>query len=218
MTAKKTIIQILVYISVIFSLVGCANLTPIVQCSDNPEADLAYVYGRFQLTKPKKKLKTQSGTNAIVLVNDKNDKEYRLRFKWKDEVYAVALEPGRYRVTKWVIYDCLGAEKVGEMQLEGHIRYNGFELKPGCAYYLGDFVCTFEHKAKVLGHKYTHILKKPKNDFTKTTYEFNQRYPAFIRVPKVPLFRGNFFKDEFNKDHHFIHDITNIPVVVPISG
>jgi len=188
-----------------------------IKPGDVPTADTSYLYGCFKQTKPSKNLRSQSGIIALAIADDKNENEYKIRFGWDEDVICVPVKPGCYHVSKWYSYDCFGSEKLMEQDISDHVRNNNFCLEAGKAYYLGDYISRFEHEGQFLTHIYVHILNVPEDNYEERTELFDKIYPAFANIPKEKVFKDNFFKDEFNKEHVLVNKTSTmiVPVAVP---
>jgi len=130
-----------VLVSVVMS-VGCANLhygSP-VEPSARPNPQRSYLYGRFSLDSDfMNKVRL-----ALQIENTGNGEILSLRLLNEQQVYAVEVEPGTYRL-KGFIYALLGAVmefETTKIQLPAEPAYltAQFTAEPGKAYYLGDYL------------------------------------------------------------------------------
>lgn len=213
MRARFLIFLLLIFVVHIF---GCKSFSPVVKPTEIPKGDLAYVYGRFKHSIHPKTL-GQSYPIALVMTSHEDEKEYRIRFQRKDEVFAIAVYPGQYYISKWLCAFLAGETKA-EQSLAEHIQGNNFYLMPGNAYYLGDFLayeCPTSFQLSPIVERF--VLEIPVNNFDKTTNDFRVRYPSFNEVPVSQIFIGRIFKEQFDKKHMIIVKtrVHFIPIVVP---
>jgi hypothetical protein len=195
---------------------GCVSFAPPITPKDNPDPDVAYLYGRFKQTKDSGVLRTQAGIVAIILEGTQPGNKYIIRFQWDNDVQGIPVKPGCYHVTEWKAIDCFGSETLISQILTEHVRNNNLCLEKGRAYYLGDFLVNCSHYSRGLTHTYGYVMKPPTNNFESTTEQFNSTYPTFSNLPKATLSQEKFFKDEFDKDHILIEEATINIVPVPV--
>jgi len=186
---------------VMFTLCGCGNFAKSVRVDDEPDPEAAYLYGSFKQMKPSGKSTGKSGVVAISIADNKTSEEDQIRFGFEGDVLCFGVEPGCYHVSKWVCYDRSGRKIQMEQDISEQVLGNNFCLEAGKAYYLGDFTATSEYDSALVIKMYLHELKVPEDNFDEKTKLLDQTYPSFSSLTKEKIFKGNFFKEEFNEDH-----------------
>lgn len=128
-------------LGIIYFISGCANLNygkPLA-ASSKISSNQTYIYGRFSLDKDFANMRRL----AFQLENTDTGKITSIRFLDEDPVYALALEPGTYKLIR-LVYAPLGAMmdfETTKMDLPFEPRYlrQPIKTRAGACYYLGDF-------------------------------------------------------------------------------
>jgi hypothetical protein len=216
MDFMKKISLIAVMLLFVVLLSGCVEHLSALKPDEIPTAEHAYIYGRFShIKKPKDVLYCENnGFNDVKLIikEVEGKKEYAIKFKKKNDVFAVAVKPGKYFVSRWGGYCWIDGNPSSEQYIHNHVRDNIFILESGNAYYFGDFT-GFHCLGGYSDHAY--YFGVPDNNFEETTNDFIELYHEFDDVNKSCVFKNGFFKNECSKPHRIFLDIHHIPVPVP---
>jgi hypothetical protein len=157
-------------------LISFAHFSSPVNQSFKFDTNTAVVYGRFA-----------TGADfafgnelALRLRNESSKREYLIRFRDKDSVCGIAVEPGQYRVAGFVA-TYMERRTVGRRTFPTAVL---FEVRSNSITYLGDFT----GYAKVGSWAQVWSVTGVTNNFVATTEEFRQKYPNFASVPVVSRF------------------------------
>lgn len=121
-------------------LTGCANVTPTVLATAQPEANAAYIAGMFSRSK---------GMNfALVIRSTDKDEEYVMPMGTDssmpteiiDSVVAIKVRPGTYTITDWMTYATLTKEVISRKPIQDSPFAQSFTVGPGSVIHLGNFM------------------------------------------------------------------------------
>jgi hypothetical protein len=112
---------------------ACVSFTPEVPTGQAVNPEKGYVFGRFNL-------RIEKGVSHIALNLESGDgKNYALPLKAGDDVYAVCLAPGTYRVAS-VHFLNESRNKIATRAFETSRKLmTSFELQTGDLFYIGDY-------------------------------------------------------------------------------
>ena len=84
----------------LLGVAGCGPTAPFARPVTEPVEGMSYVYGRFERVATS----TDPGVNKIGLVISSLDgkDDFAFCFRKQEAVFAVAVEPGEYRISKWL--------------------------------------------------------------------------------------------------------------------
>jgi hypothetical protein len=176
-----------VCVSLIAMLLGsCATYSPAVSSTAAVNAGNAYLYGKFNMAKSWNTLKM-----GLVVKNLTSDREYTIRLKKQDDIYAVRVEPGEYAITGL-------SYATGEGVLSGGKSFTGrysiptFHVASGNAYYIGNYFGAASTNVAVVGSyvngNYRWALTQVNNDFEQTTRILVTINPGFSSLVSVNTF------------------------------
>lgn len=130
-------LRLLMLLSVFLLLLsGCGVfIKESLDTSSKPQHKLAYVFGRFSLE--------GNGPNSMALKLQKPIRpnvtlKYYLKFKPRDDIYAVELDPGVYKLGHIVFLSDLNIVRKDKLMLKDKKNLS-IRLEPGKVYYLGDY-------------------------------------------------------------------------------
>lgn len=148
-------------------LISVARFSAPVKKSFGLSTNTAIVYGRFA-TGPDFAFGNEL---ALRLCDEHSKRVYLIRCRDKDPVYAVAVEPSRYRVAGFLA-TFQDHRPVGKRDFADT---GTFEVRSNSLTYLGDFVGYAKAGPAVQKWGLSGIT----NNFDATTEEFRQAYPNF---------------------------------------
>jgi hypothetical protein len=157
-------------------LISVARFSPPVKGSFNVDTNTALVYGRFA-TEPNFAFGNEL---ALRLRNEGSKRMYLIRCRDKDSVYAIAVEPGRYRVVGFLA-TFIDHRPVGQRNFPAA---GSFQVRSNSATYLGDFA----GYAKLGPMMQECGVKEMTNNFAVTTDEYRLKYPNLSSVPVLSAF------------------------------
>lgn len=146
-------------------LFSVARFSPPVKGSLNLTTNIAVVYGRFA-TGPDFAFGNEL---ALRLCDEHSKRVYLIRCRDKEPVYAIAVEPGRYRVAGFLA-------TFQDHRPRGQRDFPSagtFEVRSNSLTYLGDFAGYA--KIGLMTQKWG--ISGISNNFDATTEEFRQAYP-----------------------------------------
>jgi hypothetical protein len=120
---------------------GCANLNYQAQYpkTNTPDTSKGYFYGRFFLDKDSMNLRRF----GLQIQNTSNKTTYSFKFSDVNPVYAVVVEPGTYKIEKFVFapWGAILQNEIKTIPLPDGMSYlkKPFIVEAGKCYYLGDF-------------------------------------------------------------------------------
>ena len=152
-------------------LISVAHFSPPVKESFNVDTNSAVVYGRFA-TGPDFAFGNEL---ALRLCNESSKRVYLIRCRDKDSVYAITVEPGRYRVAGFLA-TFMDHRPVGRRNFP---TTGSFQVRSNAATYLGDFT----GYAKIGPMTQEWGVREMTNNFTATTDEYRLRYSNLSSVP-----------------------------------
>ena len=176
------------------SLTGCVqmgHLKPLSSDRELSESD-AFIYGKFELHRTGYQI---SGI-WISLLKDNQEHSSLLQFKKKDNVLAVLLEPGQYRIDKFVFApggpggpSMWTKSEITEIPIEGELAFldQKFIVRKGGAVYLGDFI-GFTGRApseELFTFGFKGGVSSVANNFLETTDNLNSKYPELKGYRKL---------------------------------
>jgi len=161
--------------------------TPVKHAGQTNKND-AILYGRFHYGHHfTEELNPAWYTTGLSIRNETTDRLYYIELKETNTVYAVQVEPGRYRITGLVRSD-------NEHGVKARITFpstnspawltGSFEARKGEHIYIGDYQGETKLDYPIL----TFTLKYITNNFDATTMEFRNIYPELISTPAVSIF------------------------------
>ncbi len=157
-------------------LISVAHFSPPVKESFNVNTNSAVAYGRFA-TGPDFAFGNEI---ALRVCNESSKRVYLIRCRDKDSVYAIAMEPGRYRVAGFLA-TFIDHRPVGRR----NFPYTGsFLVRSNSATYLGDFT----GYAKLGPMTQERGIREMTNNYTSTTAEYRLSYPNLLSVPVFSAF------------------------------
>jgi len=149
-----------------------------------PDKEKAYVYGNFLLE--------GSSNYNIAFVLKKHLRgstlvDQYLPLKHNNGLYAVEFEPGQYIFGK-LVYLRQGNQVHKEVDLSKEVSEVELELKPGKAYYLGDYVGYTEYNLTTYNtYSIKWNMRDIRNKYDTTTEAIKQAYPKLDQVEFVNL-------------------------------
>jgi len=163
----------------LLSTLSCAHLQPELSADAKPDGNAAVLFGRFCV-----------GHNfafenklGLWLENTETKHSVYLYFDADEPVYGVSVKPGHYRIMGFAALDRLhaiqGHRTIPQMQ-------QSFAATGGSEFYLGDVVGDITWNGAVS----TWRIKSWTNNFTATTAEFRQKYPALGMTPAQSVFHS----------------------------
>jgi len=168
----------LITIILLLIISGCANLNyrPPLEPAFVPNPKKSYVYGRFNLERDfMNKVRL-----ALQIENMVNGSILSLRLLDKQQVYAVEVEPGTYKL-KGFVYALLGAVMEFEtskipLPVQPAFLKDRFSVEPGKAYYLGDYYGSSRRNSIVANPVFVNVTFRGgilgiTQNFSKTTDE-----------------------------------------------
>lgn len=158
-------------------LLSFAHFSPPVKQTANMDTNSAVVFGRFG-TGPDFAFGNEL---ALRLCSESSKRVYLIRCRDKDSVYAVAVEPGYYRVAGFLA-TYMDHRPVGGTRLP---EFGPFPVRSGSVTYLGDF--NGYAKVSPAGGQ-TWGIKGVTNNFPATTDEYRLKYPNLAPVPVFSAF------------------------------
>ena len=169
--------------SLVILLVSCAHLIPPVPSTFKPDNNTAVVYARLDLEKH-----AAFGTRlALWLQNMNSNKFVYMYFDHQQPVYAITVDPGRYRLIGLAGIDMthrvLDQTPFYDKDLKEQFILP-FEARTNSAVYLGDFVGYA--KVNLVAEEWA--IKSFTNNFAETTIAFHQDYPNLTNLPVVSIF------------------------------
>ena len=157
-------------------LISVARFSSPINDSSSIDTNCAVVYGRFA-TGPDFAFGNEL---ALRLRNESSKRVYLIRCRDKDPVYAIAVEPGRYRVAGFLA-TYMDHRPVGQRKFAGT---NTFDVKSGSATYLGDF--TGYARVGVMAQEWG--ISGMTNNFAASTDEYKVRYSKLSSLPVASAF------------------------------
>jgi hypothetical protein len=157
-------------------LISVARFSPPIRQSLNVSSNSAVVYGRFT-TGPDFAFGNEL---ALRLCDETSKRVYLIRCRDKDSVYAVAVEPGRYRVAGFLA-TFMDHRPVGRRNLP---ITGFFQVPANSAVYLGDFT----GYAKITPMMQKWGITGMTNNFAATKEEYRLKYPNLSSVPVFSAF------------------------------
>lgn len=173
-------------ITCIMLLFGCVHVTKPISVDASPAEGKAYLYGKFNLSE------SSSATDIVLIVVDANAekmkkknarvlvKKYGLKFNKQQDVYAVAVKPGVYRIRGFEYgtgKSLRGKENASE-EAEGLIGQE-IRVEENNAYYLGDWYGSgFVLRSYPITH-YSWKLDKAEFNYEDTTEKYLALYKNF---------------------------------------
>jgi hypothetical protein len=157
-------------------LISVAHFSPPVKESFSIDTNSAVVYGRFA-TGPDFAFGNEL---ALRLCSESSKRVYLIRCRDKDSVYAIAVEPGRYKVEGFLA-TFMDHRPVGRRRFP---NTGVFQVRSNSATYLGDFT----GYAKVGPMTQEWGVRGMTNNFAETTNEYRLRHPNLSSVQVFSTF------------------------------
>ena len=157
-------------------LISVARFSPPVKETFNVNTNSAVVYGRFA-TGPDFGFGNEL---ALRLCSETSKRVYLIRCRDKDSVYAIAVEPGQYRVAGFLA-TFMDHRPVGRRNFPDT---GSFQVRSNSATYLGDFT----GYAKIGPMTQEWGVREMTNNFVATTDEYRLKYPNLSPVPVFSAF------------------------------
>ena len=170
------------YLLVVLIISGCGEIVHYVDTNPTLSPDKGYVYGLFSVEEE------NSINIGLVLENTETKKEYTIKFIGARSIYAIAITPGTYKITKIVFSKQFGMRE-GEQDITKLKKISKeFTVKKGNAYYIGDFYSDTHNFNIGAGTTLYWRVKDIRYNFEDTTKKFIQQNPRFEKVNTIPAF------------------------------
>lgn len=174
MKLKTAIVSVLIAAFVL----GCVSFTPETRPGAAVNSEKAYVFGRFNLRIEK------GAAHIAVNLRTENGKNYTLPLKTRDDVYAVCLPPGTYRVVSVYFLNEL-KNKIAERALRADEKFTrGFTVRAGDLFYIGDY----QGMIRIDGGESTFALESVENRYDAALDKILAKYGAFGKLNAKSLF------------------------------
>ncbi|RDH44445.1 hypothetical protein [Zooshikella ganghwensis] len=160
-------INLLITISIL-TLSGCASIEPLVDRYAELDGVSGYIAGNFT--------RINSGGFAFAIKNINTNQEYGLSLgedtffpkNVENQVIAIQVPPGRYKIDHWYTYGTLNKSKNGKFSVNNPYLADEFDIKNNTVLFLGKFeiltkTSSIERTWTVKPKPLTHV--KAKNDF-----------------------------------------------------
>jgi hypothetical protein len=159
-------------------LAGCATSEKIVSSNTVPSSSVGYVGGNFTVGKP-------TFTSAFVLVNQATSVEYVLSFSTiagveagHQETSLIALPPGTYRATHWIVYNSYwgpsSGGREGKKEISSGPLTKSFTVKSNEVVFLGKFYAEYGSASSFIGFqgrwRVDSVSDRQARDYLKSTY------------------------------------------------
>ena len=160
-------------------LSGCAGYTPRLNVDEKPAETDAFFYGRFHITtnKPVAILDlSMDGYPSMGFGIKCNDgAHYLLRFYKDNPVSVVKIKPSVCSLTE-IVYSDTDGIVVGRKPFNKPFLQN-MQIKPGFAYYLGDFEAKMTYSSTYNKRTSEWQISNFRINFGSTTLDMQSRYP-----------------------------------------
>lgn len=202
------------FIALIIGLAGCANLGRTVDFYTKPDADMGYIYGKFNTEDANGIESALLLTSYYELDEDGNvfpleqQKKYGIEFNNTGEIYAVAVEPGIYKVSGFQLGDGRLMKKHNDFAGDG-VLSREIVVRPGKAYYVGEWHGEIETASNNPMAYKRWKLTKLDFYFDETNKEFAERYPHFDEFPREMLFTPGYSK-RLNKNNKRTYNVRDL--------
>lgn len=181
---------------ILFCSAGCVTYTKSLSESDRVNSEEVYLYGRFNLGKSGNFLKM-----GLIVKNITKDKEYIIRFKKKEDVYAIRVEPGEFIIVGLSFATGEGIPSGNELFKADYV-IPSFHVATGNAYYIGDYFGTASTSVSAMGPiiigNYGWNLKDVKENFKQTTETLLIKNSAFSSINATSAFDEGILENIFN--------------------
>ena len=163
---------------VLLYLSACSTIpaSPALPNSLKPAEGKAYLYGRFRKTTL---LGFTTVSLAFVVENLDRTKSYRLGFVNSDDIQVIELDPDVYELTRLITNN--GGDKISDVTF---FFKDKFEIQENNAYYIGDFVYSYENRGGCCPYWYRN---KFDDNFENTTNSFKNKYPHLAELPSLRI-------------------------------
>ena len=145
----------------------------------------SYIYGRLFIDVPNAALAIDGHTSMGLVIKCADGNLYTLRFYNSKPVFAIKAKPSLCSLTETVYTDVDGMVR-GRKPYVGNDLQN-IELKAGVAYYVGDYLATFNATANYQTYTHTWVISDKRNDYLKTTQEMKLDFPNISMLPTIDL-------------------------------
>lgn len=161
----------------LLALSGCVHLTPTEAYTATPSNQFGYIAGSFT--------RIDSGGFAFVMRNTDTGIEYTMPLgkdtslpkNVKQEVIAIKVPPGQYKLTHWLAYGTLDKEKLIKKDVSNPYMTLPFDVLPGTVVFLGEYVA-----ATTSNYSSTYWNIQPRRVTSNEAHDaFSRAYPAFSR-------------------------------------
>jgi hypothetical protein len=128
---------------------------------------------------------------GLLVKNLTTGREYTIRLKKQDDVYAARVDPGEYAVTGLSFATGEGVLSGGEL-FTGRHSIPTFHVAVGHKYYIGDYFGATSTNVAVFGSyingNYKWALTRVKNDFEQTSRTLVNTNQGFLSIAPVNTF------------------------------
>ena len=181
MNIKKTSLLLLP----VLMLAACANFTPRMKPDEKLLPTDSFIYGSFFINAGKVALSADGHVSMGLGLSCNDGSQYLVRFYRENPVHIIKVKPATCNINEIVYTDSDGNIK-DRKALKGQALHN-LILKPGTAYYLGDFSAM----ARITYGTHSNLtqweLSQPVNRFKQTTEALHELYPNTVGIPNAPL-------------------------------
>lgn len=175
-----------------WSCTSCVFYSTPVKSAGQINQDDTILYGRFHYGQHFAEEPNPAWyTRGLWIRNETTDRTHYIELKETNEVYAVQVEPGSYRIMGLVNTD-------NEHGVKGRIAFaltnrpgwltEPFQARKGEQIYIGDYQCETKLDWPMLTFKFKYIT----NNFDATTVEFRNKYPELMTTTAASIFDRSF--------------------------
>lgn len=180
-----------IYLFITFILSGCSWSESVLQTNKILNPQKTYVYGKFALDKNQQvddKGYYVALQLAYVMESNFEILKY-VEFKNKNNIYAVELPPGIYKIKQVTFFKRGMPHKHKELR---HIFSNvTLTLEAGKAYYIGDYSGWAQKEPpQDWSIVYSWRFDTLQHQFSDTTEALTTRYPNFSSIEKIDLYKS----------------------------
>jgi len=148
--------------------------------TSRPNANFAYLYGRFSIRSESSVLTNGYPTMGFKLVCA-DGHAYTIRFLNQPKIEVIEVTPSACQISEIVYSDASDGITGRRRAPPGWMSPRTFEA--GRAYYLGDYEAEYAHEWKIIETEHTWKLTSEENDYDSSTKDFAATFTGFAAMP-----------------------------------